>query len=574
MRARARLRFVALGLATASCVAASSCSLALDTSADQCKVDGDCASFEGARACVAGVCLRVDADAGAAEGGDDAGPDGDSAMPNDGPSAIDAAPLPLDPTSTHERADDAVEAMLLSFWQQKLGYLSAFPASAAAATGYWTFAEAWDAVLDAVERHGGARFQGTLRTFYDAQEAYGWTSAHYDDENWMALALLRAYDLGHDPLFLAQAQSRYDDVMRAWDATCCGAAPGGIWWDQAKTQKANAVNAGAVITGARLYERTNDARYLTFASQVYAYWAANMVDPSTHQVIDHITAAGEKVAWKYSYNQGLMIGAAVALAHASGDKTALASAHAIAQFMLANETAPSASGAVLSDGDSLACAGDCPQFKGIAARYLAQLYALDKSHNEYRNLLATSGEGAWTLARDNATHLYGVDWSARSSGPLVLSATSSAAMLFSAVASIAGAAPADPADTYEAEEGVLHQLGLEASNAGYGGWGYVAGWSADGQWVDFKVNVAAAGTYDLAFRYAAGAGTATRQVFASNAEVVANEIFPGTAGWSAYSTQIVTTTLPAGSSVVSVIYNGAKGSSSFMNLDQLIIRKH
>jgi hypothetical protein len=217
------------------------------------------------------------------------------------------------------------------------------------------------------------------------------------------------------------------------------------------------------------------------------------------------------------------------------------------------------------------------QFKGIGARYMATLYDAQPSAASsagYLGLLDRSAEAAWTLARDPSSRLYGTDWAAPFVAPAQLDATSSAAMTIAAVALIDGPPPTDPPDTYEAEESVLHGVGLQAQYAGFSGWGYVAGWNADGQWVDFLVNVPTAGMYDLTFRYAAGAGAASRLVYVDGANAVANQAFPGTAAWTTYASQVVTVTLPAGATTVSLIYNSSLGSSNYLNLDVLGIQAH
>src|SRR5205085_492660 len=125
--------------------------------------------------------------------------------------------------------------------------------------------------------------------------------------------------------------------------------------------------------------------------------------------------------------------------------------------------------------------------------------------------------------------------------------------------------------TFEAEEGVLHGVGLEAQQKGYTGWGYVAGWNGDGQWVDFEVK-AAPGSYDLVFRYAAGAGDASRLVHVNGVDVVNDAAFPSTGSWGAYATVKIPVTLAA-ENTVSLVYNGGKGSKSYMNLDSLTLEK-
>ena len=44
-------------------------------------------------------------------------------------------------------------------------------------------------MLDAVERSGGERYRGLIRTFYDGRDQRGWLVDYYDDESWMTMAL-------------------------------------------------------------------------------------------------------------------------------------------------------------------------------------------------------------------------------------------------------------------------------------------------------------------------------------------------------------------------------------------------
>jgi predicted alpha-1,6-mannanase (GH76 family) len=496
-------------------------------------------------------------------------------VPTSESSASSEAALSGDPVTAaqaHADADEALEALLLTFWSQSRANLLATQ-GATTLLGYWNYQQAWDVVLDGVERHRGARFQGTLRTLYNVQNAVGWSRNWYDDENWATLALIRAYDLTGEAAYLAEAKTLYGDVMAAWDTTCCGATPGGLWWDRAHTQKATAANAGAVVSGARLYERTNEAAYLAFARKAFTFWAANMVDPTTHQVFDHMTTTGQKVAWKFTYNEGLMIGAAVALAQASGDSSTLAVAEDIASFMLAHETESSSAGTIFTDGTDASCKNDCPQFKGIAARYLATLYQAAPTHTEYLALIQQSADAAWTIARAPSSSLFGTDWAEPFAAPAQLEATSSAAMTLSAAATLAGSAPADAAGVYEAEESVLHSVGLEGTHAGFEGWGYVAGWTKDGQWVDFAVTTPRAGSYDLTFRYAA-VSDASRLVYVNGANAVRNQAFKSTGSWESYTTVKVTVPLASGANTVSLIYNSSLGSSKSVNLDRLTVTAH
>jgi predicted alpha-1,6-mannanase (GH76 family) len=88
-----------------------------------------------------------------------------------------------------------------------------------------------------------------------------------------------------------------------------------------------------------------------------------MVNQATFQVTDHIMSDGTKVFWKFTYNEGLMIGASMELNAATGNSSYLTNAHHIAGFMINNEVA-AAYGNVLNDGNAASCTGDCAQFKG------------------------------------------------------------------------------------------------------------------------------------------------------------------------------------------------------------------
>ncbi|HTR53580.1 MAG TPA: glycoside hydrolase family 76 protein [Kofleriaceae bacterium] len=484
-----------------------------------------------------------------------------------GAAVVDGAVSPdaagVDAAPWHAHADDATASLLLHFWSPS--YLNDASPSTGVATGYWTFAQAWDAVLDGAERTGGAKFAGWIEGLYLAQNARGWSSNFYDDENWMTLALVRAYDLAGDAKYLAEAKALYADIEAAWDTTCCGATPGGIWWDRAHTQKATASNAGPVIAGVRLAARTGDASYLAFAKQVYAYWRAHMVDPTTYAVSDHEKPDGTVVTYRFTYNEGLVIGAAVALYGATGTAQYLADARGVAGYMLSAETRDG----ILFDGDNTHCTGDCAQFKGIGYRYLSELQAIDPSP-DLAAVLAASGQAVWTDARGSG-NLFATDWAGPPATPTSIDADSSAAMTLNLYAEALGAAP-PPTDTrYQAEDGVVHAIGLEASHAGFAGWGYLAGWNGDGQWVDFHVHVAAAGTYTLTLGYAAGAGNASRLVYANGANAVPNLALPSTGSWDAWATQTARVALPAGTSTISIIFNSSLGSSSYVNLDWITV---
>jgi predicted alpha-1,6-mannanase (GH76 family) len=428
------------------------------------------------------------------------------------------------------------------------------------------YAHYWDAVLDATERRGPNAFSGAVKMFYELQQKRGWLDNFYDDENWITLALLHSYRVTKDPTYLNQAKTVYADIMKAWDTTCCIPGHlGGLFWEKPMTNKVTAINAGAVISASRLYEDTSDMTYLNFAKQVFAFWSANMVDMTTGHVYDGMDNTGTiNMSWNFTYNEGLFIGAVVELAKATGDNSNLPLAHKVAGYMMAKETETTSEGTILSDGK---CSGDGEMFKGIGARYLGELYAADPSHTEYRDFLQRSADAAWTLARDSMTGNISCDWMGPyDSATGVQGSMGSAAIGIAAAAEALGPGTQRPPLEYEAEEGDLHGIGVEAKYTGFSGWGYVAGWGSSGQSVDLLVNVPSTGNYQLEFQYATS-DMAVRSVSVDGTTVSGSVAFPSTGGYTTYKAVDLTTSLSAGAHVVNVAF-GSSGAG-YVNLDRL-----
>jgi predicted alpha-1,6-mannanase (GH76 family) len=372
----------------------------------------------------------------------------DSTSVNIFDAGADAAPYPslagCDAVTAHARADQSLDGLISAFWNAGTNYFDAAEPTNGRSTGYWTFAQAWDAVLDGAERTGSARWKNEIPTLYAAQNAHGWSSNYYDDESWMCLALMRAYDLHGDKAYLDRALALYQDITAAWDST--SAHPGGIWWNRAHTEKATASNAGPVIAGARLTARTGDPQHLIFARKVYDFWFMTMVNPTNHQLADHINPDGTIGRGRLTYNEGLMAGAAFTLYGATKEPKFLDDAHAIAGALVKLDTKSTSVGPVLADGTNTSCTGDCPQWKGIGYRYLALVFRSDFSHTEYRPVLESSVTAAWTLARNTTTGLFANDWAGPAMSSAQIEAQSSTAMALNLWAEICGPYPGPGGD--------------------------------------------------------------------------------------------------------------------------------
>jgi predicted alpha-1,6-mannanase (GH76 family) len=483
------------------------------------------------------------------------------------PALIDGCDVP----AAHAHADTALTATLLSFWSGNDQYLYAASPTTGTVTGYWTYAQFFDALLDGVERTGGQRYRGLVRAFYNGRDQRGWIVDYFDDEAWMTLALMRAFDLTGEQIYLDQAKTVYENVMLGWDTTCCGAYKGGIWWDRKHSSKATASNATNVIAGVRLATRTKDTKYLDFAKQTYAFWWTNMVNQQTYAIYDHLNPDGTRAPGGLTYNHGVMMGAAQELHTATGEAHYLDEAHNFAHYMATHATKTSSVGPLLADGNT--CEGDCAAWKGIGYRYLAQLFREDTTKTEYKTVLTAGATGIWTLARSPDTNFFSSNWAGPPPTAGGIEKQGSAAMALNLYAMLCGSDPKAVAPTegrYEAEESTLNKVALEAKYTGFSGFGYVAAFAKANQGVTFDVTVPAAGTYQLEFTYAAAAGAATRAVLVNGKSVIASQAFAATAAWDAWSTVGAPVALPQGKSQVELRY--ASGSAAALNVDRLDVK--
>jgi hypothetical protein len=118
--------------------------------------------------------------------------------------------------------------------------LQAFYPNNREVASYWNTAMGWDALLDATERNIKSEqpyYTQLNHDFYSMMDHIGWKRDYIDDMNWMALALLRAYNIFKDDKFLKKGVELYGEISRQWDETCCckqnstkPCVNGGIFW--------------------------------------------------------------------------------------------------------------------------------------------------------------------------------------------------------------------------------------------------------------------------------------------------------------------------------------------------------
>lgn len=93
--------------------------------------------------------------------------------------------------------------------------------------------------------------------------------------------------------------------------------------------------------------------------------------------------------------------------------------------------------------------------------------------------------------------------------------------------------------------------------------GYKVGWTVAGEWLEYTVNVATAGTYMWTANLASGADNASFKMLLNNVDITSTIVAPNGGNWDTYSTiSGVTTSLPAGQNVLRILFEG-----SYVNID-------
>jgi len=126
---------------------------------------------------------------------------------------------------------------------------------------------------------------------------------YYDDNNWVALDLLDAAQVLHDPSLLQPVKQIFAFLTTGWDAKLGG----GIIWADGKLDRPTVSTAPAISIALRLAAATHDPSYRAWADRLYAWMNTALRDPNGlyYDHIDGSTGAIDRDL--VSYNQGVMI---------------------------------------------------------------------------------------------------------------------------------------------------------------------------------------------------------------------------------------------------------------------------
>ncbi|WP_375445805.1 glycoside hydrolase family 76 protein [uncultured Fibrella sp.] len=307
-------------------------------------------------------------------------------------------------------ADSSSMALDVQFFNKAGRYFNA-DNSGKTDFNYWPQAHALDLLVDSYTRTNDARYLTYMNDWFlgvPVKNGNSFLNTYYDDMLWNALAMLRAYDATKDKKWLDATQLLWDDIKLGWS----NVQGGGIAWQKKQLAYKNTpANAPAVILAARLYQRFERKSDLDWAKKIYDWQLKTLVDPVTGFVYDGINRQNDgkiDLNWKFTYNQGLMIGAGLEMFRATRVETYLNEAIKTANFTLADANL-SPAGLLKVEGN-----GDGGLFKAVFVRYLALLATEPATpaieRNRYVRFLTSNAETLWRSGTRKPAIVFGPNW--------------------------------------------------------------------------------------------------------------------------------------------------------------------
>lgn len=314
-----------------------------------------------------------------------------------------------------DRAEIAQESLTHFFADRWRVMRMAYPPERRETFNYWWLAHVVDARVDAYLRSGSARWLDEARRVAHGirrRNRLSLYNGYFDDMLWYALALERLHRASGDAWALRDARLLWlRAAERGWNDTHGESL---AWRTRQLDYKNTPANGPFAILSARLGA-------LDHARRAFA-WIDERMRGADALVRDGVNRTGDGAVdeWIFTYNQGLYLGAAVALHEATGDDAPLHRAVETAHAAVA-ALAP---GGVFAGEDG---GGDAGLFRGVFYRYAGQLLRrVDDA--PLAAFVRGSTDALWEHGTRGPWLLAGDDWRRPAETPVTLATELSAVM--------------------------------------------------------------------------------------------------------------------------------------------------
>ena len=253
-------------------------------------------------------------------------------------------------------------------------------------------------------------FSDGLRKYWDKDAAIPGFDAYfasrdgddkyYDDNAWLVLSFVEAYDVTKDPKFLNWAQETQKFVLSGYDEKLGG----GLYWHQQKKESKNTcVSAPAAAAALDLYRVTGDKTDLAQAKELYN-WTCDKLQDTDGLFFDNININGEIGKAKFTYNTALMLRNNVELYKVTKEPKYLDEARRVADASLEYWTG--------TQGKF----GDEPKFNNWLCDALLATYGVTNDV-KYLNAVRRHADYGYRNGRDKSDGGYWNNWNATNHAP-------------------------------------------------------------------------------------------------------------------------------------------------------------
>lgn len=328
-------------------------------------------------------------------------------------------------------AESSSLSLVNSFWNVGSNYFN-YDSNGKLDFHYWPQAHGLDVLVDAYLRSGNSSYKNYISQWFEGvkiKNGNTFKNDFFDDMEWNALALLRAYQATGEAKYKDAALQIWEYIKEGWNEN----AGGGIMWVKSDVYGKNACSNGpACILAARLYREFGDEANKEWALKIYNWEKSVLFNSNTGAVYDNINGETGEInkSWVFTYNQGTFIGSAVEIYKILGEKSYLNDAALAADYTVSTLVDNSI---LKSEGT-----GDGGLFKGIFIRYFTDLIQQDRLDTFYKRkyiqFMKYNAETLWTDGTTKPSIFFGPNWRTKPGSSTGLTEQLSGSMLIEAMA--------------------------------------------------------------------------------------------------------------------------------------------
>ncbi|RZK79511.1 MAG: glycoside hydrolase family 76 [Pedobacter sp.] len=154
---------------------------------------------------------------------------------------------------------------------------------------------------------------------------------YYDDNQWIGITALDAFERTKKKSYLTLGKSMYDFMMTGYDQVLGG----GIYWKEGdKNSKNTCSNGPGVLVALQMYQATKNKAYMDTAIKIFN-WTNEKLRTPEKLYYDNIRTKDSSLGKAtFSYNTGTMLESYILLYEITGDKKYLNEANAVADSSL------------------------------------------------------------------------------------------------------------------------------------------------------------------------------------------------------------------------------------------------